>query len=248
MKIIDICCGGGGSAIGLKEAQPNSDITGVDINPQPDYPFKFIQMDVKDLTVDFLKTFDFAWASVPCQRHSRGGNPESRKRYPDLVEPVRKKLLQSGIPFVMENVPQAPLRKDLFLCGEMFGLKVIRHRIFEIHGFNCKQPKKVCENHKGKVVSGEYIMVCRGGRPGCYGDKEKRNKLKAPTLGQAKEAMGINHITDFGIIAEAIPPAYSKYIMQEFIRGKKEVAGCNADCHDGIPPNNKLLGILPNEL
>jgi DNA (cytosine-5)-methyltransferase 1 len=247
VKVLDICCCGGGSASGLKEAYPDAEIIGIDIIPQPDYPFKFIQMDVKDLTVEFINGFDFAWASVPCQRYSRGGNPESRKRYPDLVASVRDILIKSGIPFVMENVPQAPLRKDLFLCGEMFGLKVIRHRIFEIHGFVCKQPPIRCKEHKGKVVNGEYIMVCRGGRPGCYGDKEKRNRLKAPTLGQAKEAMGIEHITNFNTIAEAIPPAYAKYIMRQFVKQKEVKSGCDAN-DDGIPLNNKLLGILPNEL
>lgn len=250
MKILDICCCGGGSASGLKDAYPDAEITGIDINLQPDYPFKFIQMDVKELTLEFIKDFDFVWASVPCQRYSRGGNVESRKRYPDLVAPVRKILEESGVPFVMENVPQAPLRKDLFLCGEMFGLKVIRHRIFEIHGFECEQPEKQCHKHKGKVVSGEYVMVCRGGRPGCYGDKEKRNKLKAPTLGQAKEAMGISHITDFNTIAEAIPPKYAEYIMRNFIAWKKKevLAGSSAEGHDGIPPKDKSLGILPTIL
>jgi DNA (cytosine-5)-methyltransferase 1 len=221
LKILDLFCGAGGSAEGLRRATLGTktcrdlEIVGYDIKFQPYYPFK-------QYTEDWKKAkpadYDFIWASPPCQGYSRGGNPESRKKYPKLIEPVRDFLLAAKRPFVIENVIGAPLRKDLLLCGEMFKLKVIRHRIFEIHGFVCEQP--IHPKHNGTVSDGDYIMVCRGGRPGCFGNKEKRNKLRAPTLEQAQNAMGINHsIKEFGAIAEAIPPVYSEYILRSFLGG-----------------------------
>lgn len=215
LKILDLFCGAGGSAVGLKRATLDLQITGYDIRFQPYYPFKQYTKDWKEAKP---AEYDFIWASPPCQGYSRGGNNESRKKYPRLIEPVREFLLASGKPFVIENVVGAPLRKDLLLCGEMFKLKVIRHRIFEIHGFDCKQP--VHPKHNGTVSDGNYIMVCRGGRPGCFGNKEKRNKLKSPTLEQAQNVMGIHSIGEFGAIAEAIPPAYSEYIMECFLKGE----------------------------
>ena len=213
MKVLDLFCGAGGAAYGIGQACPDSDIHGYDIVEQPDYPYSFHNKDWKEAIFD---DYDFIWASPPCQAYSIGGNENSRKKYPRLIDDVRKSLLEYEKPFVIENVPRAPLRKDLMLCGEMFGLKVIRHRIFEIHGFKCRQPPIVCSRHKGKVVSGEYIMVCRGGRPGCFGDKNKRRMLKPPNLMKANEAMGITHITSFDGVCESIPPAYSKYILTEF--------------------------------
>lgn len=216
MKAIDLFCGAGGAAKGLSDA--GFEVTGVDIVEQKDYPFEFKKMDALHCSNVGLKEFDFIWASPPCQAYSVGGNVKSREKYPKLIEKTRKMLIKSGKPFVIENVPNAPLRKDLMLCGEMFGLKVIRHRIFEIHGFKANQPEH--KKHQGTVSDGDYIMVCRGGRPGCFGNKEKRAKLKAPTLEEASKAMGISHITTFDGIAESIPPAYSEYIAKEFLRGE----------------------------
>lgn len=231
MKVLDLFCGAGGAAWGIKQASPKADITGVDINPQPDYPFEFMQEDVLSLEDSFLNEFDFIWASPPCQAYSKGGNKESRRKYPKLIEETRRMInLDLGTPFVIENVPGAPLRKDLILCGQMFGLKIIRHRIFEIEGFYCEQPDLRCKEHKGKVVSGEYVMVCTGGRPGCYGNNELRKKLKNPNVKQAQEAMGITHIQSFKAIAESVPPKYSEYIFNEFLKSfgekrEKRVAG-----------------------
>jgi DNA (cytosine-5)-methyltransferase 1 len=233
LRALDLFCGAGGTAIGLKEAGFNK-IVGVDIEFQPDYPFEHYVGDALR-NVD-LEEFDFIWASPPCQAYSIGGNNKSREKYPKLIEQTRELLWKAGIPFVIENVPNAPLRKDLMLCGEMFGLKVIRHRVFEIEGFECSQP--IHQKHKGTVSDGDYIMVCRGGRAGCFGNKEKRAKLKAPTLEQAKKAMGINHITTFDGIAESIPPAYSEYIGKEFFKSRSKAEA-------PIPPApNGEAGIL----
>ncbi len=146
MKILDLFCCSGGSAWGIKQAFPDAEIVGYDIIPQPDYPFKQI---VADWETSKPEEYNFIWASPPCQGYIPYLSEKSRAKYPKLIDKVREFLLKSGKPFVIENVPGAPLRKDLMLCGAMFGLKVIRHRIFEVHGFKCNQPEKVCKEHKG---------------------------------------------------------------------------------------------------
>lgn len=214
MRILDLFCGAGGAAMGIHQAIPSAEITGVDINEQTEYPFSSVVCDWKEVNPD---NYDFIWASPPCQAYSIGGNSESRKRYPKLIDDVRVALLSSGRPFIIENVPAAPLRKDLMLCGTMFDeLRVIRHRIFELRRCSC--PQQEHKKHIGSVSNGDCIMVCRGGRPGCFGDKEKRNKLKAPTVEEAAKAMGITHMTNFGSICESIPPAYSRYIFKNLER------------------------------
>lgn len=79
--------------------------------------------------------------------------------------------------------------------------------------------------HKGTVSNGDYIMACTGGRPGCFGDNEKRYKLKSPTLRDVQEAMGVQHIHNFKQACEAIPPAYSRYIFSEFLKNRRARAG-----------------------
>ena len=219
MKTLDLFCGSGGASMGLKKAGLTVEF-GVDITKQPEHPFDFFLGNVLKLSNKFLKKFDLIWASPPCQAYSMGGNSESRKKYPKLISKTRKMLLASGVPFVIENVPKAPLRKDLMLCGEMFNLKVIRHRIFEIEGFKIKQPEHI--KHKGLVSTGEYQGVYRGGRCGCFGNKELRDKLKVGSIKDWQKAMGIKHITTREGLAESIPPAYSKYIGKEFLKQVKQ--------------------------
>jgi DNA (cytosine-5)-methyltransferase 1 len=215
MKAIDLFCCSGGSSVGLKQAGFDS-VTGVSWVEEPEYPFKLIVEDALKLTSEFLQKFDFIWASPPCQAYSAGGNKESRKKYNDIVAPTRELLLKTGKPFVIENVIQAPLRKDLLLCGEMFNLKVIRHRIFEIHGFYVPQIEHI--KHRGTVSSGVYQGVYTGGRCGCFGNNKIRNKLKVGTIEDWQKAMGIKHITTRKGLAEAVPPAYAKYIGECFLK------------------------------
>lgn len=127
MIALDLFCGGGGASRGLANA--GFGVIGVDINPQPNYPFEFIQADAT--TID-LSEVDFIWASPPCQRYSastRGANRASK--YPDLVPAIREKLSKVKVPWVIENVVGAPLINPTMLCGTMFGLNLQRHRIFE---------------------------------------------------------------------------------------------------------------------
>lgn len=136
-RLVDICCGAGGAAIGY--ARVGFKITGIDNKPQPHYPFDFKQADA--LAIE-LPEADAYHASPPCQLFTVATKRYRNKghEYPDVLNPLRKKLLATGKPFVIENVPGSPLRKDLVICGEMFGLRVIRHRVFELHGFKIEQP------------------------------------------------------------------------------------------------------------
>lgn len=219
MTILDLFCGAGGISMGihlaLEEKGIPHEITGIDIEDQPDYPFNFMKKDIIKLKLDNIKDYDFYHASPPCQRFStvtrcavlreqRRGNPDYApekldEKYPNHIPFIRNLLLETGKPFVLENVIGAPLRKNLILCGTMFNLQVLRHRKFEIHSFTCYQPSH--PKHDGK-----FIYVCT------------KQQNKEENLEVCKKAMGIDWMTDFASLGEAIPPAYSKYIMSEFLK------------------------------
>ena len=212
MKALDLFCGAGGAAMGLKKAGFNV-IDGIDINEQPEYPFNFKNWNVFDLSTYYLGQFDFIWASPPCQNYTwaSGYSRNKGKKYPDLIDKTRKLLLETRKPFVIENVPQAPIRKDLMLCGEMFGLRVIRHRHFEIEGFELRQPEH--QKHKppikieGRKKKKSWYMQVAG-----HGGQSYSFKLK-----DWQKAMGIDWITNRKMLAEAVPPAYAEYIGSQFL-------------------------------
>jgi len=226
MIALDLFCGAGGASKGLKDT--GFHVIGVDINEQKEYlpQENFIRMNVFDfLNGADLKTVDFVWASPPCQAYSIGtkGFRNKGKQYPDLIAKTRKLLLKTGKPFVIENVPGAPIRKDLLLCGEMFDLPIIRHRWFEIHGFKCNQPKH--KRHKLSVCRGTAICVCTGVvNPGCFGKRVEYKKLYGEkwkdnaTLNSWKKAMQIDWIEDRYTLAQCVPPKYAEYIGKEFLK------------------------------
>ena len=133
-KALDLFCCAGGASMGLHRAGFN--VVGVDIDPQPRYPFEFYQADAVTFPLD---GFDFIWASPPCQRFCALATREDLSGYPDLVDPIRQRLTAAGVPWCIENVVGAPIRKDLILCGAMFGLRSYRHRHFELN-FGVPQP------------------------------------------------------------------------------------------------------------
>jgi len=206
IKVLDLFCGAGGSAMGIFRAfKGKCIITGIDIREQPNYPFEFIRGDAVEFLKDteFLKKFDFIWASPPCQAYSWASARwrNSGYKYPDIIGVTRDMLVKVGKPFVIENVKGAPLRKDLMLCGLMFGLRVFRHRYFEIHGFSVPQPPH--PSHKGLIPYRDFFIVS-GHHKG--------------TLSEWREAMGIDWMTR-DELREAIPPAYSEYILKHYARG-----------------------------
>lgn len=209
MKLLDLYCKAGGASKGYAEA--GYEVTGIDIKKQKRYPFTFIQADVLDVLQDmnYLKTFDVIAASPPCQTHSitkhlriaQGKNSDKI----DLIPETRDALIASGLPYVIENVPHAPLLDPIQMCGSSFGLKVRRHRLFES---NVPLVGSIC-NHKSQ------------GKPiGIYGsmrDEIPNGGHTAKTIEQARQAMGIDWMI-WGELVEAIPPIYTKTIGEQLKR------------------------------
>ena len=233
-KLLDLFCGAGGSAVGY--ARAGFAIYGIDNRPQPHYPFPFLQMDAMEvmerllrgegLTFSngetlYLADFDAYHASPPCQAYTVAGivHRNNGKVYPELIEATRFRLLLTGKPFVIENVPPAAklLINPITLCGVQFGLGVFRHRKFEC---NFELPELPHIKHDGKIGDGKYFSVAGGaGRWKSWG-KVYRNVSKG-TVAQWREAMGIDWMLRKEI-KEAIPPAYTEYIgkflLQEVMR------------------------------
>jgi DNA (cytosine-5)-methyltransferase 1 len=154
MRLLDLYCKAGGASKGYADA--GFDVVGIDIKKQKRYPYEFIQADCLEILQDlnYLRTFDVIAASPPCQTHSRtqhlrNAQGKSTDKV-DLIPQTRKALIESGVTYVIENVPGAPLINPVQFCGSSFGLKVRRHRLFES---NVGIVGSVC-NHKeqGKPV------------------------------------------------------------------------------------------------
>lgn len=135
-RLLDLFCGGGGCCKGYQDA--GFYVVGVDIVDQPRYPGdEFVQADVMEwlpwaIATRYTDWFDVISASPPCQRYGEMQNiHKNPSSHPDLVEPVRNLLKRSGKPYVIENVIGSPLDSHVMLCGTMFGLRIIRHRLFE---------------------------------------------------------------------------------------------------------------------
>jgi DNA (cytosine-5)-methyltransferase 1 len=133
--LLDLCCGAGGASRGFDLA--GFHVVGVDLSPQPNYPYQFIQADALDVLAGSAagRFFDAFHASPPCQldcAYRRRGDGVG-DGYPDLIAPIREALIATGKPYVIENVTGArhKLRDPVRLCGSSFGLDVRRHRLFE---------------------------------------------------------------------------------------------------------------------
>jgi DNA (cytosine-5)-methyltransferase 1 len=201
MRVLDLFCGAGGAAMGLHRAWPGAEIVGVDIKPQPRYPFIFVQADAMEYP---LGGFDFVWASPPCQHYTQMLNHglTSRDGHPDLIGKVRARLFRSRTKWVIENVAGAPLVDAVMLCGLMFGLQTLRHRYFE-SPICLRAPQHI--KHVGKGIrnqrdGGQYYR--------CYGHETGQR--------QWGKAMGIDWMKT-PELAQAIPPAYSEYIARQLV-------------------------------
>lgn len=198
LKVLDLFCGQGGTCEGIINAVKDVFIVGVDIEDMEYYPEYFMQYDVLKLDIDFIKKFDFIWASPPCQYYSLATNGNKEKyAHLDLLPSVRSMLNIAGCPYVIENVVGAPIRADLTLQGDMFGLGVLRTRYFEISGFKVEQPRK-------RKIHQEFITVA--GHAGGLADYK------------LLKAMGIRHYMPRKGIVNAVPPAYASYVMNCYMR------------------------------
>ena len=186
-RLLDLFCGAGGCSVGY--ARAGFEVVGVDINPQPRYPFEFHQGDAMTWPLD---GFDVIHASPPCQAYANvtawRGDKDS---HPELIGQTREQLSAWGGPWVIENVPEAPVRPDFLLCGSQFGIGVRRHRAFETswRGYSLLPP---CHHHRGLLP-----FMHKGER--AYAD-----------------ALGCDWMnTHEG--REAIPPAYTQFIGEQLM-------------------------------
>ncbi len=237
--LLDLFAGAGGAAAGYNRA--GFDVVGVDIKPQPRYPFEFVQAEalttlrhlmgggrIRVLPLDdaapvySLADFDAIHASPPCQRYTVGAAiHDSAGDHPDLVAECRRLLEATGRPWVIENVPNAPLRRPLVLCGLMFGLKVIRHRLFE-SSFLMMQPE---HRRHLKDLSTGTLTAKRGGTgngysTGAHGLVCVAGNNFVREAGAA--AMGIDWMTRKEL-AQAIPPAYTEFVGKNLLAALGEV-------------------------
>jgi DNA (cytosine-5)-methyltransferase 1 len=206
MRVLDLFCGAGGAAMGLHRAWPEAEIVGVDIKPQPRYPFTFLEQDAMQFPWEMQK-WDFIWASPPCQAWTvmQYAN-RMRKDHPKLITPLRHVLERTGIPYVIENVPGAPIKHPKMLCGLSFGLRVLRHRLFET-SFEMLTPEHIAHPRQSKVrgaASKEHLDAL-----GFIGFTTNSN------IREFRKAMGVEWMT-MAECRQAIPPAYSEYIARQF--------------------------------
>ncbi len=213
-RLLDLFCGAGGAAVGYHRA--GFDVVGVDIKPQPRYPFEFVRGDALEELENFRGHFyDAIHASPPCPIHSSltgwGRSKRVKTADADLIPPLRELLRATALPYVIENVKRKALVDSVRLCGQGLGLPVRRHRYFEsnvaLTGSPCFHP-------------GPPVIVVRGS----IGRRvfDPRRKAIAPTLAEARAIMEMPHGTA-GECADAIPPAYTELIghqLMQHVRAK----------------------------
>lgn len=210
MRLLDLFCGGGGCSRGYVLAGFD-DVVGVDSAPHPNYPYEFHQADA--LTFP-LEGFDAIHASPPCQAYSiaTGSLRNRGVKYVDLVAPTRERLERAGVPWVIENVPGAPIRPDYRLCGCMFGLPLLRReRWFETswRGFALRPP---CYHTTPTLSVTGHGVGAGNGQRGRIAEHIGHN----PGIAEARAAMGIDWMNR-AELAQAIPPAYTEFVGRDLL-------------------------------
>ena len=205
--LLDLCSGSGGCAVGYHRA--GFDVTCVDNVPHADNPFPLIVADALEVLRDaaFLSRFEAIHASFPCPRWSISGNATGNAdKHPDLITPGRPLLQAWGGPYVMENVPGAPLVDPVLICGRAMGLQRIkRHRLFESNVF-LTSPGCACDGTPAISVFGHA------------GDERGRDGVRRHVpIAEVRRLMGVEWMTDREDVADAIPPVYTEYIGAQLL-------------------------------
>ena len=216
IKLLDLYCGAGGCSMGYflaaKQLNIDIEIIGVDIVNQKNYPFKFIQSDALKYLKQNHKKFNIIHASPPCQIFSRttANHKLKGKNYdnqlPGLIEIIQK----IQIPIIIENVPDSPIRNDIVLRGDIFRLKVLRARKFQIENAFILKPHlpKII----GSVQDGDFCTVAGKGSY-ISNKKNKQPKFKKSSIIETwKYALGIDWMKTYKELANSIPPDYTKWI------------------------------------
>lgn len=203
MRALDLYCCAGGASDGLRRA--GFTVVGVDREDQPEYPNAFYRVDVTTIGPDFLRRFAFVWASPPCQAFTAYRRRTDHVRPAlNLIPQTRELLRAAGVPYVIENVPGAPLESPITLCGSMFGLDVRRHRIFET-SFPVAAP--ACR-HELQA-------------PGRFAGATNRAKNSRATvevgvyripLETQRKAMGVDRPVSLGELSQMVPPVYAEFL------------------------------------
>lgn len=212
MRLLDLFCGAGGCSVGY--ARAGFEVVGVDLNPQPRYPFTFHQADALEFLAAHGAEFDVIHASPPCQKYTQVNRYQKTKgrEYPDLVEPTRTALVKVGLPWIIENVEGAPLGPAIRLCGTSFGLPIRRHRYFEsselLFGLECEHWRfkeniyPTCFQERGAKRRKSSVVQVYGNTSG---------------VGLWPAAMGIDWMNRYEM-TQAIPPAYTHYIGRQLMQ------------------------------
>jgi DNA (cytosine-5)-methyltransferase 1 len=212
-RLLDLFCRAGGCSVGYHRA--GFDVVGVDIEPQPRYPFPLVQADALEflrehVAWDLLHGFDAIHASPPCQMYSRALKHMSAPQ-PMLIEPIRELLVISGAPWIIENVEGAPIptqstllgQHGAMLCGTSFGMRIFRHRLFEasfpISGLPCSHTRLAMNPHN---QAGRDLMYDEFGR-------------SDPEVIWRRE-MGVEWMGRYDA-REAIPPAFTEFLGRQLL-------------------------------
>jgi DNA (cytosine-5)-methyltransferase 1 len=210
MRLLDLFCGAGMAADGYAQAG-FTEIYGVDINPQPNYPYELWQADALSwLENNSLESFDAVHASPPCQAHTRAKHLRTaqggKSKYADFLTPTLEILREWDIPWVVENVPGAPgMENAVVECGSSYGLGVRRHRLFLS---NIPLVGSVCDHKAQGRPWGVYHVM---------NDQVPQGGRTVKTLEQGWEVMGVDREIPWNSLKEGFPPAYTHHIGSQII-------------------------------
>lgn len=210
-RLLDLFCCQGGAAKGYAEA--GFDVTGIDIAPQPRYPYRFVQAEAVAFVREHGGDFDVIHASPPCQHYSRAQKIQHRT-HPDLIDPTRAALEATGRPWVIENVEEAAaqLRDPVTMCAAAFGMRTYRHRLFETRGFTFTPPQHPA--HQAPLT--------KMGRPRAAGHFA-HYVGNFSGVAEARTDMSVPWMNRDGI-RECIPPTYTQWIGTAALHTLLEVA------------------------
>lgn len=222
-RVLDLFCCAGGAGMGYRRA--GFDVVGVDLVERPRYPFRFVQSCALEYLAALTTSGDVVryaliHASPPCQAECTLTQGTNRARgwgrpHTQLIPELRELLETSGRPYVIEQPNgRAPVRKDLKLCGEMFGLSVLRHRNFELGRWRTPQPAHPA--HRGRVRGYRHGRWHDGPYVAAYGDGGGK-----ATVPEMQGAMGITWTGVREELTEAIPPAYTQAIGAAFLTARQ---------------------------